>query len=70
MTLKTKVRNKVRRFTPHEYRHTCGTLLYRRTKNIYAVAKFLGHSDVVITTKIYVHNDVEALRADLSAADS
>ena len=55
--------------TPHEYRHTCGTLLYRRTKNIYAVSKFLGHSDVVITSKIYVHNDVEALRNDLSAAD-
>lgn len=55
--------------TPHEYRHTCGTLLYRRTKNIYAVSKFLGHSDVVITTKIYVHNDVESLRADLSVSD-
>lgn len=57
------------KLTPHEYRHTCGTLLYRRTKNIYAVSKFLGHSDVVITTKIYVHNDVEALRADLSVSD-
>ncbi len=56
--------------TPHEYRHTCGTLLYRRTKNIYAVSKFLGHADVVVTTSIYVHNDVESLRADLAAAEN
>lgn len=52
--------------TPHELRHTCGTLLYKKTKNIYAVSKFLGHSNINITTKIYVHNDVDTLRNDLN----
>lgn len=50
---------------PHELRHTCGTLLYARTKNIYAVSKFLGHANINITAKIYVHNDVDTLRESL-----
>lgn len=51
--------------SPHELRHTCGTLLYARTKNIYAVSKFLGHANINITAKIYVHNDVDTLRESL-----
>ena len=58
------------RLTPHELRHTCGTLLYRDTKDIYAVSKFLGHSDIGITTKIYVHSDPEALRKNLNMGNS
>lgn len=45
------------RLTAHELRHTCGTLLYEDTKDIYFVSKFLGHSDIGITTKTYVHSD-------------
>jgi integrase len=45
--------------SPHELRHTCGTLLYQETKDIYHVSRFLGHSDVGITTKIYVHSDMQ-----------
>lgn len=56
----------IRRLSPHELRHTCGTLLYEKTNDIYAVSKFLGHADVNITTKIYVHDDVEMLRSALS----
>jgi integrase len=52
--------------TAHELRHTCGTLLYKETGNIHAVSKFLGHSDILITAKIYVHNDIETLRKDLN----
>lgn len=48
---------------PHELRHTCGTLLYERTRDIYAVSKYLGHASVAITSKIYVHNNVDLLRA-------
>ena len=44
------------RLSPHELRHTCGTLLYEQTKDIYYVSRFLGHSDIGITTKIYVHS--------------
>ncbi len=54
------------RLSPHELRHTCGTLLYEHTKDIYAVSKFLGHSSVVITTKYYIHPTVEMLRNKLN----
>ncbi len=47
---------------PHELRHTCGTLLYNRTHDIYAVSKFLGHASTQITAQVYVHNNVESLR--------
>lgn len=50
---------------PHELRHTCGTLLYQQTHDIFAVSKFLGHADIAITSKIYVHEDVEGLRNSL-----
>ena len=62
----TAVHPDVPRLTPHELRHTCGTLLYQDTRDIYAVSKFLGHSDIGITTKIYVHNDPESLRKNLN----
>lgn len=47
------------RLTPHELRHTCGTLLYEETKDIYHVSRFLGHSDIGITTKTYVHSEMQ-----------
>lgn len=54
----------------HELRHTCGTLLYQATKDIYHVSKFLGHSDIGITSKTYVHSDLleEAVHVDFSRA--
>lgn len=55
----------IERLTPHELRHTCGTLLYNKTHDIFAVSKFLGHSNVGITAKLYVHEDVEVLRDSL-----
>ena len=45
--------------TPHELRHTCGTLLYQSTKDIFHVSRFLGHSDIGITTKTYVHSEFQ-----------
>ena len=50
---------KEKRLSPHELRHTCGTLLYKETKDIYHVSRFLGHSDISITTKIYVHSEFQ-----------
>ena len=47
------------RLTAHELRHTCGTLLYEETKDIYYVSKFLGHSDIGITTKTYIHSNFQ-----------
>mgnify|MGYP000052733014 CR=1 FL=1 len=51
--------------TPHELRHTCGTLMYERTNDIYAVSKYLGHSSVEITSKLYVHDSAELLALKL-----
>lgn len=56
---------RIKKLRPHELRHTCGTLLYNRTGDIYAVSKYLGHSDINITTKLYVHDDVETMRKHL-----
>ena len=55
----------IKKLSPHELRHTCGTLLYARTKDIFAVSKYLGHSDVNITTKLYVHENADILRDHL-----
>lgn len=50
---------------PHELRHTCGTLLYNRTGNLFAVSRFLGHASTTITAAVYVHSSAESLRNDL-----
>ena len=55
----------IKRLSPHELRHTCGTLLYEKTGDLYAVSKYLGHSSVAVTAKYYVHSDVELLRQRL-----
>ena len=50
---------------PHEHRHTCGTLLYRQTRDVYQVMRFLGHSSVEVTASIYVHADDDEKEVDL-----
>ena len=52
-------------YTARELRHTCGTRLYKKTKDIYAVSKFLGHSSIEITARYYVQNSVDLLRNSL-----
>ena len=42
--------------TPHTLRHSRATHLIQSTKNISAVSKYLGHSDIGTTAKIYDHN--------------
>ena len=54
-----------RQLNPHECRHTCGTLLYERTHDIFAVSKFLGHANIKITSKLYVHESPGMLRTAL-----
>lgn len=55
---------------PHELRHTCGTLLYERTGNLFAVSKFLGHASTAITAAVYVHSSAESLRHDIYGRQS
>ena len=37
--------------TPHKLRSTCGTNMYRATRDIYLVADVLGHSSTATTKK-------------------
>ena len=48
--------------TPHELRHTFGTVLREKGVDLYTISRLLGHSDSKVTESIYVHNDVEVLR--------
>ena len=51
--------------TPHELRHTYGTILRESGVDIYTIQKTMGHSDISITADIYVHNDIDVLRRQL-----
>lgn len=55
----------VPRLTPHEIRHTYGTLSRARGIDIYTIQRVMGHSDISVTASIYVHNDIEVLRKQL-----
>lgn len=55
----------VPRLTPHEIRHTYGTLSRARGVDIYTIQRVMGHSDISVTASIYVHNDIEVLRKQL-----
>jgi integrase/recombinase XerD len=54
----------VDRVSPHTFRHTFATRLYRETSNIRMVQKALGHSDLS-TTMIYTHVVDEELETAL-----
>lgn len=51
--------------TPHELRHTYGTLKREEGVDIYTIQKVMGHSDISVTASIYIHNDLEVLRKQL-----
>lgn len=51
--------------TPHELRHTYGTLLRESGVDIYTIQKVMGHSDISVTADIYVHNDIDVLKKQL-----
>jgi len=65
-----KIAQKVRaasgvQFTTHELRHTFATWTLRRSKNLYAVSKSLGHSQLR-QTEIYVSAEVDDLRTAIN----
>lgn len=41
--------------TPHELRHTFGSLLIKKGADIKVVSELLGHKDVSVTYNIYIH---------------
>ncbi|MEA5142799.1 MAG: tyrosine-type recombinase/integrase [Oscillibacter sp.] len=48
--------------TPHELRHTRATLLVQQGVDLYTVAHLLGHCDLSMLSKRYLHSDVNAMR--------
>lgn len=54
--------------TPHVMRHTCATLLYDKTRDVYQVCKQLGHSSVT-TTQIYAEISDAKIKESVSLLD-
>jgi integrase len=57
--------------SPHDLRHTAGTLMLRRGVPIEVVSKTLGHKDITVTYKVYRHvleSEKRAHVVDLFAA--
>lgn len=53
------------RCSAHELRHSYASQLMRKGVNIYTISKLLGHRDIKVTSKTYVHPDTEALRSEV-----
>lgn len=47
----------------HDNRHTAASRLIRRTGNLKAAQKLLGHADISTTARFYAHVDMDDLRA-------
>jgi integrase len=46
---------KIGRWTPHDARHTVGSLMFNAGADLRDVSEFLGHSSIRVTSDIYVH---------------
>lgn len=44
--------------TPHEYRHTFGTLLYQSGTELLTLSRIMGHANTMITQSTYVHDTI------------
>ena len=49
--------------SPHDLRHTCGSLLVQSGADIKSVQDILGHADASTTLNFYVKSDMETMRA-------
>lgn len=58
---------KIPRLTPHELRHTYGSILREKGLDLLSISKLMGHSDVKVTEQHYIVNDIEVLRKRLQA---
>ena len=64
----------LKEFSAHQLRHTMASTLYDAGVDVKSAQKFLGHSDVQVTLKIYTHLSegkeqaaVDALHKNLGA---
>lgn len=58
----------ISRHTPHETRHTTATVLKEQGIPTDLIANMLGHSNGIITEKVYIHNNEEKKRQELQKA--
>lgn len=54
--------------TPHEARHTTATLLKEKGIPTELIARMLGHSNDIITKKIYIHDNENKIHEELQKA--
>lgn len=54
----------------HDARHTAGTILYARGREIETIRRVLGHSSVNLTSKTYVHNAEAPLKSAANDMES
>jgi integrase len=56
------------KITPHDLRHTAGTLMLRHGMKVEAVSKILGHSSITMTYDVYRHlleSELKSVMVDL-----
>lgn len=58
----------ISKHTPHETRHTTATVLNEKGIPLDLIAKMLGHSNGIITEKVYIHEDEEKQQKELQKA--
>jgi integrase len=63
---KTEGHNDIPRLTPHELRHSFGSILYERGVDIVTISKLMGHASIDITTRLYVHDNADLKRQAIS----
>lgn len=56
-------------YTVHDLRHGYGSLLYQEGVDIYTISKLLRHSDIAVTSNIYVKATTETLKDILDRVD-
>jgi integrase len=62
------VKAEIEDLVPHDLRHTFGTWLAQNGVDIYAIARYMGHKDLV-STKRYLHHNAESLRANIGTVE-
>lgn len=55
-------RSGFRDLSPHDLRHSCGTLLIANGADIKSVQEILGHTDASTTLNFYVRTDLEQMK--------
>lgn len=55
----------IKKLSPHELRHTCGTLLYESGVDLRIIQKIMGHADLKTTSEIYIHDNIDYMKNEL-----